>query len=238
MKRYRINKLLLVLLFVAAAFSAVAQTDKAKSDPVVNVFVVVSEEIENAFVDAAKALKSEEKLEGFPLQGKQVHCTMYMTKYPAERKEEILAKVAEYAKVHCVFDINTTGLDITAGNWFFMNLERNFGLQHLANGLVEILSPMRAKEDFIPNWAKKFPNKVKYIKKFGSPNVYEEFNPHLTMLSGSDNEKLVRFCKNHEKSKFSQPVAGKIIAIGVGLAGKAGQIDEVWKIFPLQKIAE
>lgn len=234
-KNRNFARLLLVLLFVAVSFSVIAQTEAKPPEDLVNVFAVVSDNIEMSFKEAANALNREEKIDSFPLQGFQIHCTLYLTKYPTGLQKEILAKVEEYAKTHCEFNINTTGLEITPSDWFFMTLERNDSLQHFSNGIVEILSPLRSKSDFIPEWAKKFPNKVKYISKFGSPNVYEEFSPHLTFLSHADHGKLVRFCEKHEDSAFARKVSGKVVAIGVGIAGKAGQITESWKIFPLHK---
>ena len=98
-----------------------------------------------------------------------------------------------------------------------------------------MLAPLRAKSDFVPDWAKEFPTKVEYISKYGSPNVYSEFNPHLTFLAKSDAEKLQNFSKKHENSDFAKAVAGRIVAVGAGLADRDGQMKEAWKIFPLQK---
>ncbi len=73
------------------------------------------------------------------------------------------------------------------------------------------------------------------IKKYGSPNVYSEFNPHLTFLPGSDGEKLNSFYNKHKESDFAKAIPGKVIAIGIGIADRNGQIKEAMKIFPLQK---
>ena len=101
--------------------------------------------------------------------------------------------------------------------------------------VVEMLAPMRAKSDFIPDWAKEFPTKVEYISKYGSPNVYSEFNPHLTFLARSDEEKLQRFNKKHADSDFAKVIGGSVVAIGAGIADHNGQIKEPLKIFPLKK---
>jgi len=197
----------------------------------------VSENIEDAFKKAATALNEAEKLESFPLQGFQIHCTLYMTQYPEGLKDKVLEKVKELAEKVSEFEIKTTGLEITDGDWFFMNLDRNRNLQTLSDSVVELLAPMRAKSDYIPEWAKKSPNKVEYISKFGSPNVYDEFNPHLTFLPKSDAEKLKSFLSKHSEKEFAKPINGKIVAIGVGIADKNGQMSEPWQIFPLKKAA-
>lgn len=224
-----------LLLFILVAVIASAQKDDRPPLEKINVFAVVSENIENSFKDAAKALHEEEELDSFPFLGYQVHCTLYMTQYPVGLQNEVLSKIEELASNTTEFAVNSTGIEMTSGNWFFMNLDRNRNLQTLCDSAVERLSPLRAKSNFVPDWAKEFPTKVEYISKYGSPNVYNEFNPHLTFLAKSDAEKLQNFTKNHENSDFAKPVAGKIIAIGAGIADRDGQIKEPWKIFPLKK---
>ena len=73
--------LLVALPFVLTSSSLEAQTPAAET-PVnekINVFAVVSPEIETACLEAARTLMQEESLESFPLQGFQIHCTLYMT---------------------------------------------------------------------------------------------------------------------------------------------------------------
>ncbi|MFZ5952234.1 MAG: 2'-5' RNA ligase family protein [Candidatus Rifleibacteriota bacterium] len=227
---------LAISLFFAIAASAAENIEPPPPPPQekINVFAVVSENIEKSFKDAAAALKETEQIDSFPMQGFQVHCTLYMTQFPAGMQNEVLAKIESLASTTRQFEVKTTGLEITSGNWFFMNLDRNRNLQTLSDAVVELLSPMRAQSDFVPEWAKPFPNKVEYISKFGSPNVYDEFNPHLTFLAKAEIEKLNNFLKNHAESEFSKPITGKVIAIGAGIADRNGQIPEPWKIFPLQ----
>ncbi|OGK12242.1 MAG: hypothetical protein A2W80_02335 [Candidatus Riflebacteria bacterium GWC2_50_8] len=226
---------IVLLLFILVAVIASAQTETLPPQEKINVFCVVSDNIETAFKDAAKALQEEEGLEAFPVKGYQTHCTLYMTQYPLGMQNEVLAKIEALASGTKEFAVNSTGLEITSGNWFFMNIERNSSLQKLSDTLVEQLAPLRAKSDYVPDWAKEFPTKVEYISKYGSPNVYSEFNPHLTFLAKSDAEKLQRFTGKHADSDFAKIIAGHVVAIGAGLADRDGQIKEPWKIFPLQK---
>jgi 2'-5' RNA ligase len=228
--------LLVALPFVLTSSSLEAQTPAAET-PVnekINVFAVVSPEIETACLEAARTLMQEESLESFPLQGFQIHCTLYMTQYPIGSIEKVAEAVNEVAKNTREFEVKSTGLEITAGNWFFLNLDRNRNLQTFSDTVVEKLAEMRSPSNFVPDWAKDFPNKVEYITKYGSPNVYAEFNPHLTLLAKSDEEKLQRFMAKHADSSFTQPITGKVVAIGLGIADRNGQIEKPFKIFPLQ----
>lgn len=236
----RINLYLLIpLIIFALIFMAARRVQAQESRPPqekINVFAVVSDNISDAFTRAATLLNEEEQLESFPLQGFQVHCTLYMTQYPEGMKDEVLAKVKDLSEKVAEFEINTTGLEITDGDWFFLNLDRNRNLQTLSDNVVELLSGMRIKSNFIPEWAKNNPNKVEYISKYGSPNVYDEFNPHLTFLAKSDAEKLRNFVNKHAKSDFAGTISGRVVGIGVGIADKNGQISEPWQIFPLKRV--
>lgn len=231
------TKLLSIVLLLFILVSVIASAQKEERPPLdkINVFVVVSESIENAFKDAAKVLHEEEGLESFPFLGYQAHCTLYMTQYPVGLQNEVLAKIEELASNTREFAVNSTGIEMTSGNWYFMNIERNHNLQALSDSVVELLAPLRAKSDFVPDWAKEFPTKVEFISKYGSPNVYSEFSPHLTFLANSDAEKLQSFTEKHLNSDFAKPVTGKIVAIGAGIGDRDGQIKEAWKIFPLKK---
>lgn len=232
--RIKITRAFLVALLVTVAFAAFAQPADLPPVEKINVFVVVSENIENSFTKAATLLKEEEGIESFPLQGFQIHCTLYLAQYPVGLKDQVLAKVAELASNTKQFDICTTGLELTSGNWFFMNLERNGNLQTLSDTAVSVFSPLRSKSDYVPEWAKAFPTKLDNIKKYGSPNVLSEYNPHLTFLARADAEKLQRFMKKHENSDFAKPLPGQVVAIGAAVADRDGQLPEVWQIFPLQ----
>ena len=233
-----LGQLIPIILFLFMAFhdsAAMAQKSPPEQSKF-NVFAVVSEDIEKHFVKAAETLQQEENLESFPLKGYQVHCTLYMTQFPADIENEITQKIAELASNTSEFEIQTTGLEITAGDWFFMNLDRNRNLQTLSDRVVEILSPLRAQSDYIPEWAKQFPTKLEYITKYGSPNVYSEFNPHLTMLAKSDGVKLKNFIEKHKTSDFAQKIAGKIVAIGIGIGDRDGQINTPLHIFKLKSV--
>lgn len=228
---------LLVFILVAISASCLTAANEEPARPVLdklNVFAVVSKNIEASFFEAAKTLMEEEAIESFPLKGYQTHCTLYMTQYPEGLQQQITDKLAEIASNTREFPVQTTGLEVTSGNWFFMNLDRNRNLQTLSDTVVASLSELRAPSDFVPDWAKNMPTKVEYITKYGSPNVYSEFNPHLTLLASSDEEKLQRFLQKHANDTFGQAISGKVVAIGVGVADRDGQIKEPLKIFPLQ----
>lgn len=230
--------LIVFALIIVSKSRTVATEEKTQYPLKINVFAVVSDNIEAEFKNAADLLYEEEEIETFPKSGMQVHCTLYMTGYPHDAKDEIIEKVKELAAKTIQVPITTSGLEITAGNWFFLNLTRTRDLQTLSDTVLSILSPLRAKSDFVPEWAKSFPSKLDNIKLYGSPNVLGEFSPHLTFLASADRTQLENFSKRHTDSSFAQQIEGKVIAIGIGEADAAGQIEAPWHIFPLQEQTE
>lgn len=228
------EKLFLLFICFTFLFSNAADCANAKVSEKINVFAVVSPNIEAAAIKASEILHKEQGLEAFPFMGYQVHCTLYMTQYPAEVRDKVRSKIKRLADGVREFRVSTTGLEITSGNWFFINLERNRNLQALSDAVVKLLSPLRVPSDFIPDWAKSMPNKVEYISKYGSPNVFDEFNPHLTLTASTDGEKLANFLETHFESDFAQNISGEIIAIGYGIADRNGQIEKPIEIFPLR----
>lgn len=201
----------------------------------INVFAVVSENIQNEFLEAANKLYEEDNIDTFPRQGFQIHCTLYMTAYDRKVKNTLIQRVEDFAKTQEQFPVITSGLEPTTNNWFFMNLKVNDQLQLLSNNIVSLISDLRAKSDYIPQWAKEFPAKVENIKLYGSPNVYEQFEPHLTFLAQADIQTLEAYCLRHANSSFAQPIKGSVVAVGVGIADRFGQVESPIKIFPLTK---
>ena len=217
------------IVFVTASKLRANDLDK------INVFCVMSENIEAEVKVATVDLKVTENVETFALKGYQPHCTLYMTAYPKGRQKLVATIVRRIANSTKEFPINTKGIEVAASDWLFMGIENNKELQSLCDEVANRLAFLRAKSDYVPEWAKSMPAKVECIKKYGSPNVFSQFDPHLTLLAKSDGEMLRRFKTYCEDKIYNKPVRGKVVAIGYGLADRDGQIKEPIEVFPLAK---
>ena len=198
-----------------------------------NVFVVFSENIEQQARTVSQALKDQEGLDTFPQLGFQIHCTLYMTRYAPEKADDLKAFVASLSRSIRAFPAKTTELHQTKDNWFFLNIDRDRNLQNLCDTVVRALAPWRAPSDQVPDWLNSYPEKMEFFKEFGSPNVFSQFEPHLTLLSRSDGEKLTRFmAKNAGDKTISGSVSGTAFGLGLAEADGAGQMKEGITIFP------
>jgi hypothetical protein len=204
-------------------------------DVKLNIFAVLSPEIEAAVRAVSQDLHDQEGLSTFPQLGFQIHCTLYMTNYPPSVLDELVSRIKTFAATTRAFPARTTRLQITKDNWFFLDLERDRNLQSLSDAIVGLASPLRSPTTFIPEWAKDNPEKVDCIKQYGSPNVFSQFEPHLTLLANADGKALARFLeKNGTNPAYALPIAGQVIAIGIGEADRKGQIATPTAIFPLR----
>jgi len=197
-----------------------------------NVFAIVSDNLESMAAKAGDALKSEEQLDAYPSLGYQVHCTLYMTQYSPEKTTLVQGIVASLAETVKPFPVTAAGVSATKDFWLFINLDKNRNLQTLSDTVVQRLCDHRFPSDFIPDWVKQYPQKLEYVTKYGSPNVFAEFEPHLTLLAKSDPAKVGGFVKRHEKNaEFGTPKHGTIVGIGVGIADRAGQIKKPLAVY-------
>lgn len=219
-------------LFIAVPVWLKAQEKRIETDKI-NVFAVVSENIEAAAKVASVDLKTSENIETFTLNGYQPHCTLYMTAYPVGRQKLLAALVRKIAKNTRQFKVNSKGIEVAASDWLFLSLENNKELQALCDNVANSLAFLREKSDYVPEWAKSMPAKVECIKKYGSPNVFSQFDPHLTLLAKSDGAMLRRFKANARSKFYDKVIEGKVVAIGYGLADRNGQIKEPIEVFSL-----
>lgn len=201
-----------------------------------NVFAVVSDNIEHAVIDLSHDLKVHTGCESFPLKGYQTHCTLYMTRYDRKSIDKIVEKVKEIAESENSFEFVTGGVHLTKGNWLFLNMQKNNGLQYLADRLATELSPLRQEDDHIPAWVEQYPEKKKNIAEFGSPNVFAQFEPHLTLLAGGDDTfSLCRFVVRSVSRPYGRAIKGRIVGIGIGEAPHFGQIKKADHVFLFKK---
>lgn len=197
-----------------------------------NVFAIVSDDLETMASKAGETLKTEEQLDSYPSMGYQVHCTLYMTQYAPEKASLVQGIVASLAETVRPFPVTAAGISATKDFWLFINLDKNRNLQTLSDTVVQQLCEHRFPSDFVPDWVKQYPQKLEYVTKYGSPNVFAEFEPHLTLLAKSDPVKVGGFVKRHaNNAEFGTPKQGHIVGIGIGIADRAGQIKQPLAVY-------
>jgi len=118
-----------------------------------------------------------------------LHVTLYMSEFPKEHYPFVKQSAQHLAQEAEALCISTGALSLTASGWIMMDVERDDALQCLSDKAVLKLSAYRDKQASIPPWATSIPGKVKAFARYGSPNVFFEFDPHMS-ISGPPTQEI------------------------------------------------
>ena len=190
----------------------------------INVFAIPSKPIINLVEQTSDTLKKQGII-SFYEQGMPVHATLYLTDFTQGSEESIKRTVKSITEQHEEFAITAQGFTVTQSNWAFINLQYSPKLQRLSDEVTLALEPLRDTNAVIPSWVKSYPNKLTAFERYGSPNVFQNFQPHLTLLANEKSPKLVIL--NKQMQAHPPEAQGKIIGIGVGISDQYGQQKQV-----------
>lgn len=185
-----------------------------------NVFVKLDSEAEKNVSAISQELKKVD-VDSLYSNGYVIHLTLYLTEYTPDKLNSLKMIVDEMAMKAKPFEIEFSKIFKTGGNWLMLDNDKNPTLQSLSDEVVHLASPLRAKDALIPGWAKNIPNKVLSFNKYGSPNVFLEFNPHITLVVGKPELKEI-FEKFVEKYDFKS-FKSKVVGIGIAEVDDSGQ---------------
>ena len=187
-----------------------------------NVFVIMDNNAKENVENISKGLK-EAGIDSLYSKGYAIHMTLYLTEYKPEPLKKIKEVVNKIAKETKPFDVNFYRLRKTGGNWFMLDAENNGIIQGLADEVTVRLNKYRATDAKVPDWAKSIPEKVKSFNLYGSPNVFMNFDPHITLLTPEDPAKIDTFT-----SKYNfKPFKAKVIGIGIAQVDDLGQAKDI-----------
>lgn len=187
-----------------------------------NVFLKFDNKMENEVEKISKELKKY-GIDSLKSTGHVVHLTLYLTEYEEDELDDIKEVIDDIASRTEKFDLEFVKFTKTAGNWFFLDPVNTLKLQILSDEVVARLLSEREEDAKVPDWAKNIPEKVKSFKTYGSPNVFANFNPHITLLTPpKDVKALDSFISNYKLTPFRS----KAVAIGVAKVDDMGQAKE------------
>lgn len=130
--------------------------------------------------------------------------------------------------------------------------------QHLSDTIVLHSHPYTTPNQTIPDWVFHLPEpersiKIDYVRRYGSPNVFEEFDPHLTVgydevASSDERRQILEEYKSRmdfrDCIKVCDGNSGAIVGntdpwvIAIGIVGDWGTVlEDVW-VMPLKDCEE
>lgn len=183
-----------------------------------NVFVRLDSSAEKTVKEISEELKKV-GIDSLYSEGYVVHNTLYLTEYKAEELPKVKEVVDSLAQVAKPLEIEFYRIRKTGGNWLMLDAKNTLELQQLTDLATIRLNKHRAMDAEVPGWAKNIPAKAASFKEFGSPNVFMNYDPHITLLTPKDSAKIDMFMNNYVLTPFKS----KIKSIGVAEVDGLGQ---------------
>lgn len=161
-----------------------------------------------------------------------IHLTLYLTEYAPQQIKVIKGLLEAMAPKQNKLKLHAKNLILSDSLYLMLDMQNTSQLQYLSDYIVQTLSPLRFVEASIPNWARRIPAKVRLFKLYGSPNVYQQFHPHFSILTASHlsiaqqkvAHKLLQRKIEVLASKYPFQQEIEMTAIGLGIANAQGQI--------------
>lgn len=209
------------VLPLLVATTGMALPARAGDTVSIDIYAIPSKPVVEAVARASKDL-ARHGLTSFYAQGHAVHATLYLTQYPAGAEPQLKAAIAKLAKGRAGFPLIVGGTEKTASNWLFLGVRRSGDLQRLADLVTLAAEPYRDHTISPPGWMRDYPAKLPAFERYGSPNVFMQFEPHLTLLANETKPGLADFMAGPERN---QPeTTGQVEGIGIAVVDGNGQI--------------
>lgn len=209
--------------FIPALVSAmsIALPVRAEDAVSIDIYAIPSRPVVDAVARASRDL-AKHGMTTFYAQGHAVHVTLYLTRYPAKAEPQLKAAIADVAKDCKSSPLIVEGTERTASNWLFLRVRRTPALQRLADLATLAAEPFRDHTISPPDWISEYPAKLPAFERYGSPNVFMQFEPHLTLLANETNPGLAAFMAT--TGKDLPEANGKVEGIGIGIVDAKGQV--------------
>ena len=123
---------------------------------------------------------------------------------------------------------------VVSGSYAMYRIQVDDQLQKLSNDIVQFTQPFVKRNQSIPQWVNDMGDdqirkkKIDYVKRYGSPNVFDEFDPHVT-VGYDDYNGIKSDDKNLQRGRILNHLpwkncGGWIDEVRIGLVGKYGTV--------------
>ncbi|MEY8767383.1 2'-5' RNA ligase family protein [Francisella philomiragia] len=231
-------------LFILFAFLFITLDSFAESFKQYNVYLIpdtTADKYVKEFDDSLAKTNILEKYKTTPfIKNHPVHLTLYLTSFQSKYIKDIESQLADLAKNTEPFYIETTGFSAGKSGFVMLDIKNSQSLQQLSNSVISNLAKYRDKDYPTPSWVKFYPSKLVSFEKYGSPNTFAEFNPHISILAANlqTDQERDSFDKDFNeiiKDTKLKPISFKIKAIAFGEVDENGQVTKTLHIYKLNK---
>jgi hypothetical protein len=165
------------------------------------------------------------------------HVTLYLTQFMDNATNTIIQTVMNLLPnlpINCPIMMQNVTVQ---GGYALWNAENDKGscIQTMSDTIVSALAQYIVPNQRIPSWVLQLPEplrseKIAMIKKYGSPNVLSQFQPHVTLACDTvDDLPSAMSHVNVVPAEFVPPY------LGLGVVGACGSVLQQggWGLFPL-----
>jgi len=171
-------------------------------------------------------------------QKHQPHFTLYLTTFVNSSLPTLMKRLGSISSSFPPCSINMAKA-VVIGEYGMWNSVTPACLQHMSDAVVNGTFDLAVPNQEVPSWVYDLPSpqrelKIAYIQKYGSPNVFSQFEPHVTLAWDnvkSDNLTEVFRAMKLPAFAFESPVlgAGQVGDYGTVLRGQ--DFDD-WMLVP------
>jgi 2'-5' RNA ligase len=197
----------------------------------------------NAALEANLALRENSDTEELNFfETHTPHITLFLTEFdvPDENEtilNEIAAIVDQVVSNHSHTMCNVQwpeqqGSPHVASAYAMYPIPESDCLHQLSNDIVTALQPYVKRPQEIPAWVYNLPlftqwRKIWYIKKYGSPNVFGDYTPHVTVgydESADPEDRKQALLLEQVQQSFRLKCQGLLTTVAVGRVGPGGSV--------------
>ncbi|SMY37785.1 2'-5' RNA ligase family protein [Photobacterium andalusiense] len=218
-----LKKCMLTLALISISQVALA-SPSSSSTTSYNLFLIPSHNVDKTVSTISNQLK-QQQLSSLYSQGYLPHITLYLSQYSTSNLKLLKQQAQQLASQWHQFPLTLEHIERTKGDWLMLEISNTRELQRLADTAAITVSPLRSMVQKAPAWVSHYPEKLAAFQRYGSPNVFTNFEPHITLLAQSDPQKLTQFMTNYGQ-KF-QPMKFNALGIGIAAVNSNGQAKAV-----------
>ncbi|PJE80794.1 RNA 2',3'-cyclic phosphodiesterase [invertebrate metagenome] len=200
-----------------------------------NIFLIPSDNIQQQIKTYNHAI-DQTGVTSLGSQGYKSHITLYLTQYSTSQLTTLKQTVATIAEKTSPFPLTLNKISYTAGNWVMLDVQWTPKLQRLADESTMAASPYRAHNKKAPGWIQHYPQKLAAFERYGSPNVFANFEPHFTLLPETPAQQITRV--RNALNSLSQQLNGKAVAIGIAQVDNNGQVKTPIAVYHFKASSE
>ena len=217
-KKDELQKINMKLLFICCIIiSALAKIN-------LNINLRLPSEMEEGIINYVNDMTSKANIQnGVNFTQCAPHITLYLTDFDENKIDDIIKSIAVSLEHVRGCEINL-GEPYLSGQYYMWSVNKSECLQKLSDTLVQATSKYRSSDYQCPSWIDNLDDeaqkerKKKYCELYGSPNVYEEFDPHITLVT-SDKQDLAPL------NNYEHPILhGKSTRMCTAVTGEWGTV--------------